>query len=139
MGAPSTPLQRIQIVKGWAAGGKAHERVFEVAGDPANGADVDLATCEVRGQGADQLCTVWNDPSFDPEVPAFYYARVLENPSCRWNQFLCNRNGVDCARPETVTRDLATCCDARVPRTIQERAWTSPIWYTPSLQSSEAK
>ncbi len=132
-GAPSTPLQRIQVVKGWLdAAGETHERVYDVAGDPDNGADVDLATCAVRGPGARQLCRVWTDPDFDAAEPAFYYARVLENPSCRWNTWVCNARGVDCADPGRVPRELAACCDPSVPKTIQERAWTSPIWYTRS-------
>jgi len=130
-GAPSAPLQRIQIVKGWVdAGGTGHERVHEVAGDAANGADVDLATCVPRGAGFDQLCAAWTDPDFDPDAPAYYYARVLENPSCRWNQWVCNAGGVDCAAGR-VPDGLEACCDPEVPRTIQERAWTSPIWYVP--------
>jgi hypothetical protein len=130
-GAPSTPLQRIQIVKGWVEGGATHERVYEVAGDPQNGAGVDPKTCEAHGRGFDQLCRVWTDPDFDPAAPAFYYARVVENPSCRWNAWVCNARGVDCSDPSSVPDALETCCDPSVPRTIQERAWTSPIWYTP--------
>jgi len=129
-GAPSAPLQRIQIVKGWAEHGESRERVYDVAGDPASGGDLDLATC-TPAPGADQLCRVWTDPDFDAAAPAFYYARVVEIPSCRWNTWACNAHHVDCASPDSVPRELATCCDARVPRSIQERAWTSPIWYTP--------
>ena len=129
-GAPSAPLQRIQIVKGWVAGGESRERVYEVAGDPASGAGLDLASC-TPAPGADQLCRVWSDPDFDAGAPAFYYARVVENPSCRWNTWACNAHHVDCAKPDSVPDELAACCDASVPRSIQERAWTSPIWYTP--------
>jgi hypothetical protein len=126
------PLQRLQIVKGWIdPGGEPRERVWDVAGNPENGADVDLETCEPRGPGAGALCTVWRDPEFDPGVPAFWYARVLQNPTCRWTQWACNAHGVVCARPETVGDGLAACCDPALPRTIQERAWTSPIWYAP--------
>jgi hypothetical protein len=130
-GAPSAPLQRIQIVKGWALGGKSHERVYDVAGDPASGAGLDLASC-TPAPGADQLCRVWTDPDFDAAAPAFYYARVVENPSCRWNTWACNAHHVDCRRPESVPREMRACCDASVPKAIQERAWTSPIWYAPS-------
>jgi hypothetical protein len=131
-GAPGTPLQRIQIVKGWLdANGDTREQVFDVAGDPQNGADVDLATCEPEGPGFELLCSVWEDRSFVPDQRAFYYARVLENPTCRWSTRLCNELQVDCSDPASVPSEYTTCCDGSVPTTIQERAWTSPIWYRP--------
>ncbi|MHA7838409.1 MAG: DUF3604 domain-containing protein [bacterium] len=136
-GVPSTPLQRIQIVKGWVEQDAVHERVFDVAGDPGNGATVDLATCSPRGPGFDDLCTVWTDPDFDPEEPAYYYARVVENPSCRWNAWVCNARNVDCSEPGSVPRALRECCNPDVPRTIQERAWSSPIWIGPDPHGNE--
>src|SRR5262245_4235449 len=130
-GYPSTPLQRIQIVKGWVdATGTAQEKVFDVAGDPNQGS-VDTATCQPSGSGPDSLCATWKDPEFEPEQRAFYYARVLENPSCRWSTYVCNANGIDCSNPASVPSTFAACCDARVPKTIQERSWSSPIWYRP--------
>ena len=129
-GVPSTPLQRIQIVKGWIDHGQAREQTYEVAGDPATGASVDPTTCAPQGRGFDQLCQVWRDPAFDPTTPAFYYARVVENPSCRWSTWVCHRAAVDCAAGN-VPAALAACCDPAIPRTIQERAWTAPIWFTP--------
>ena len=129
-GAPSAPLQRIQIVKGWVEDGESRERVYEVAGDPNSGTNLDLRSC-TPAHGAEQLCRVWADPDFDAKAPAFYYARVVENPSCRWNTWACNAHHVDCADPASVPDELAACCDASVPKSIQERAWTSPIWYTP--------
>ena len=106
-GEPSTPLQRIQIVKGWVDDdGEAHEKVFEVAGDAHSDASVDLDTCTPTGSGAASLCAVWTDPSFRPEQRAFYYARVLENPVCRWSTRLCNSLGVDCSNPGSVPDDL---------------------------------
>ena len=125
------PLQRIQIVKGSLKDGEHHETVFEVAGGD-NGASVDLATCEPKGQGAANLCSVWSDPDFDASTPAWYYARVLENPSCRWSQYTCNAAGVDCNDPASVPEGLSACCSESHKATIQERAWTSPIWYTPT-------
>ncbi|MDP9140106.1 MAG: DUF3604 domain-containing protein [Pseudomonadota bacterium] len=130
---PAEPLQRIQIIKGWVGiDGSTHEQVFEVAGDPANGASVDLATCETSGQGFASLCAVWQDPDFDAAESAFYYARIVENPSCRWSARQCLAAGVDCSNPDAVPEALASCCDANLPKTVQERAWTSPIWYRPN-------
>jgi hypothetical protein len=128
--APGTALQRIQIVKGWVEDGEAREKVLDVAGSK-NEAGVDVDTCEPTGQGAAQLCSVWRDRDFEPEQSAFYYARVLENPSCRWSQHLCVDAGVNCADPSTVTAGFEECCSPRHEPIIQERAWTSPIWYTP--------
>ncbi|MBK7951912.1 MAG: DUF3604 domain-containing protein [Deltaproteobacteria bacterium] len=125
---PGTPLQRIQIVKGWTEKGATHERVFDVAGGP-NDASVDPTTCEPKGEGARSLCAVWRDPGFDPEENAFYYARVLENPTCRWHRHLCVAAKVDCAKPESIGKGFEACCEASQPSTVQERAWTSPIWY----------
>ena len=127
---PGTPLQRIQVVKGWVEDGELRERVVDVSGGP-NDAGVDTATCERRGTGAASLCSVWTDPDFDPGVPAFYYARVLENPSCRWSQYVCNAAGVDCRAPVSVPDALQGCCSDMHQPVIQERAWSSPIWYTP--------
>lgn len=126
---PGTKLERIQIVKLWLENGATRERVFDVAGAKSPEAGVDLATCRPSGAGAEQLCATWTDPSFDAAQPALYYARVVENPSCRWIQFACNERKVDCSG--SVPSGLASCCDASVPKTIQERAWTSPIWWTP--------
>jgi Protein of unknown function (DUF3604) len=131
-GEPGTPLQRIQIVKGWVdAKSEIHERTYDVAGDPDNGAGVDLATCTPTGTGYASLCTVWQDPKFDPSQRAFYYARVIENPVCRWSTRLCNDLAVDCSNPGSVPTEYAECCGTLVDKTIQERAWTSPIFYQP--------
>lgn len=128
--APGGLLQRLQVVKGWVdAEGRFHQKVVDIAGDPNNGADVDLETCTPRGRGARALCGVWQDPDFDPQIDAIYYARVVENPSCRWSTRLCHSLPPD-ERPDG-------CHAPRVPKTIQERAWTSPIWYASEPAPSE--
>ena len=127
----SAPLQRLQIIKGWTAAGINHEKVYDVACsdggtiDPAtqrcsdNGAKVNIANCSLSSDtGAAELKSVWSDPDFDPTIRAFYYARVLENPSCRWSTWDALRAGV------AVRSDI--------PPTVQERAWSSPIWITPN-------
>lgn len=132
-GAGGTLLQRIQIVKGWLEAGTPQFQVYEVAGDPANGASVDLATCEPLGPGATSLCAMWTDPDFDPTQRAFYYARVIENPTCRWQTRACLAMPatVDCANSSTVPPEWEGCCDTRWETTVQERAWSSPIWVRP--------
>jgi hypothetical protein len=138
-----TDLQRVQIVKGWVdANGATQERVFDVAGAAHNGAGVDPATCDAVGSGARELCAVWQDPEFDRSQRAFYYVRLLENPSCRWSTRVCKGAGVDpfaancAAQAQQVGGAFANCClsaddDPTVTPIIQERAWTSPIWYRP--------
>lgn len=129
----SAPLQRLQIVKGWVgADGQSYEEVIDVACAggasvdldtrryPDNGARVDIASCAINSETGDrQLSTLWSDPEFDLSVRSFYYARVIENPTCRWSTWDAIRNGVK-LRP-----DLA--------KTLQERAWLSPINLIPSL------
>jgi hypothetical protein len=123
--APGTPLQQAQIIKGWVdPNGVPQEQVFTVAGDPNNGASVDTTTCALSGSGFSTLCGTWTDPSFDPTLHAFYYARVVENPSCRWSTWVCNSLPPD-------QQAANNCANLGVPQTIQERAWASPIWYTP--------
>jgi hypothetical protein len=128
---PGAPLQRLQIVKLWLEAGELRERVHEVAGDPGSGAGVDLGSCRRSGTGHDALCTVWRDPDWEARERALYYARVVENPSCRWSWYVCRAHGVDCAAPDSVPPALEACCADDFARTIQERAWTSPIWYVP--------
>ena len=128
--AAGANLQKIQIVKGWAdADGQTFERVHDVVcadgltPDPGtgrcadNGAQVNPADCSHAGDlGAEELSATWTDPAFDLSQRAFYYVRVLENPTCRW----------------TAHRALARQAPIPEPAAIKERAWSSPIWYTPA-------
>ncbi len=133
--SPGTPLQRLQVIKGWIdAGGVRHERVLDVAGDADNEAFVDPKTCATGGRGFAELCTVWVDKEFDPAVRTYYYSRAVENPTCRWSQRMCVAAGVDCARPDTIGKGYEGCCAAEHRPVIQERAWSSAIWYSPASQ-----
>jgi hypothetical protein len=117
---PGSPLQRLQIIKLYIdSDGQWQTEVHDVAGG-ANGATVDEATCNPQGAGADSLCAVWSDPDWNPDEPSAYYVRVLENPTCRWSTWECLELDPD-QRP-------AGCEDPRIPKTIQERAWSSAIW-----------
>jgi len=136
-------LQRVQIVKGWVdANGATQERVFDVAGDAHNGAGIDPATCATVGNGARELCAVWEDPEFERSQRAFYYVRLLENPTCRWSTLVCKGAGIDpfagdCeSQAQQAGAAFADCClssddDPTMDPVVQERAWTSPIWYRP--------
>jgi hypothetical protein len=118
---PGGLLQRAQVIKGWVdEAGRFNQAVYDVAGGE-NGANVDLDSCTPRGPGASSLCTVWHDPDFDPASSAVYYLRVLENPSCRWSQHEC------IGLPEG--ERPGSCEDPAIPKLIQERLWSSPIWY----------
>ena len=121
---PGTLLQRLQVVKGWYdAAGQHHQQIYDVAGNANNGANVDLNTCEPQGSGFSHLCSVWRDPDFNPAQRSVYYMRAVENPSCRYTTWQCL--GI----PEADRPD--DCDNTAIPKTIQERAWSSPIWYTP--------
>ena len=127
----AAPLQRVQIIKGWVeqTTGRPFEEVIDVACSdgltpdpltnrcPDNGALVDISDCSISSdRGTNEIKTVWTDESFDSAVKSFYYVRVLENPSCRWSTWDAVKNGT---KPR---EDLK--------QTIQERAWSSPIWYS---------
>ncbi len=127
----ASDLQQLQIVKLWAEDGEPREAVFTIAGGE-NGASVDTLTCEQSGAGSEQLCGVWSDPTFDARQSASYYARVLENPSCRWSQWACIDAGVVCSDPASIGPGFEECCSDAHRRVIQERAWSSPIWYAPA-------
>jgi hypothetical protein len=130
-------LDRVQIIKGWTKHGQTFEKIYDVAWagkrkpDPATGKvppighTVNLATATYTNSiGAVELKTVWTDPEFDPSLDAFYYARVLEIPTPRWST-------IQAVMLSRVPPD-------GVAATIQERAWTSPIWYTPSEEVRQA-
>ena len=123
-------LDRVQIIKGWYVNGYPREKIYDVAWsdkrkpDPKTGklppvgntVDVSKATY-TNDIGDTQLSAVWTDPDFDPALHAVYYVRVLEIPTPRWSTYDAVKLGVPV--PEGT------------PATIQERAWSSPIWYTP--------
>ncbi len=129
-------LDRIQIIKGWTQNGQTFEKIYDVAwsGDrqvdpatgkiPAVGSTVDISKATYTNTiGATELKKVWTDPEFDPSLHAFYYARVLQIPTPRWSTY-------DAAK-------LHVAPPAEVAATVQERVWTSPIWYTPSADTSK--
>src|SRR5438094_4479397 len=130
-------LDRGQVIKGWTKSGQSFEKVYDVvwAGDrkadrwtgmvPPIGSTVDIEKATYTNTiGAVELKTVWTDPEFDPGVYAFYYARVLEIPTPRWTTIQAAKLGI--APPDVVAP------------TLQERAWSSPIWYTPSAEARKA-
>ena len=136
---PTGPsLDRVQIVKGWAKDGQSFEKIYDVAWsgdrklDPATGkvppirSTVDLSKATYQNTtGANTLQTVWTDPEFDPSVDAFYYVRALLIPAPRWTTIQSVQQG-------RVPPDV-------VPLTVQDRAWSSPIWYTPDHTAREAR
>lgn len=127
----ASDLQKVEIVKLWIGKDRlAREEVITIAGDGDNGASVNTDTCEQIGTGAESLCTVWSDPNFRIEQRALYYARVIENPTCRWSTYVCNDAGVDC-EGEVIPEGFEECCNPVWSRTVKERAYTSPIFYTP--------
>jgi hypothetical protein len=123
-------LDRYQIIKGWVdAKGEVHEQVYDVAwsGDrkpdakgklPPVGNTVDVPNATWTNTiGSPELITVWKDPDFDPKQSAFYYGRIIEIPTPRWTAYDAKKFGVKMPKEVTMT--------------IQERAYTSPIWYSP--------
>jgi hypothetical protein len=123
-------LDRVQIIKGWYQKGLPREKVYDVVWSdnrkqnaetgkvPAVGNTVDIKKATYTNDiGDTQLSAVWTDPDFDPSQHAVYYVRVLEIPTPRWTTYDAAKLGVE--PPEGVAA------------TIQERAWSSPIWYTP--------
>jgi hypothetical protein len=123
-------LDRIQVIKGWIdRDGEKQQRVWDVAcadgrepGDSGRcvktKATVDITNCSVSSDsGAKELQAVFSDPDFSPAQEAFYYLRVMENPSCRWTTWLANSAGLE--------------PPADVPATVAQRGWSSPIWSNP--------
>jgi len=124
-------LDRVQVIKGWLDDeGNTQEKVYDVAWSgnrspnsdngklPVVGNTVDVANASWTNTiGATELITVWKDPDFDPQQRAFYYARVIEIPTPRWTAYDAKYFGLD--MPDTI------------PMTTTERAYTSPIWYSP--------
>ena len=149
--APGNPIERIQIIKGWVDDtGQTQEQVFDVVGTPTQGLGIDPLSCAPTAAGLADVCTVWRDPAFNANQNAFYYARLIETPSCRWSTQQCQAAGVnpfssDCEaqKDEANMRALNAgavgpvydnCCrkaedEPFYSPVIQERAWSSPIWF----------
>lgn len=129
-------LDRIQVIKGWVENGEQKEEIFDIAcadGRSANSttgkcpntnAQVDLETCQItESDGAAELKVLWEDESFNPNYASFYYVRVLQNPTCRWSTYDAIRLGIEPIK--------------EVPAVMQERAWSSPIWYSPQASITD--
>jgi hypothetical protein len=122
-------LDRVQVIKGWFDGRETHERIYDIACSDGRaivdrrcerevGSTVDVADASYTNSiGEVMLMTHWTDPDFDPSQSAFYYVRVIEIPTPRWTAYDAKRFGI--TMPD------------EVPMTVQDRAYTSPIWYTP--------
>ncbi len=128
--ADGANLDRIQVVKGWVKDGQTHEKLYDITcsdgrkindknrcdkpvGNTVNAKDASYT----NDIGATQLSAVWTDPDFDPSAPAYYYVRLLQIPTPRWSTY-------DAVRLKLPPRN-------DLPVSIQERAWSSPIWYSP--------
>lgn len=121
--AKAAELQKLQVIKGWVDDdGHSNYKVFDVVGQENEEGEVDLDTGAWSGTGSSSLCTVFEDPEFDPAVASYYYMRAVEVPILRWSWAQCAALQAD-ERPAE--------CDNDAPKTIQEMAWTSPIWYLP--------
>ena len=124
--AASAPLLRVQVIKGWVdESDQAHYKVFDVAGDAESAGSLELDTGEWNGPGHDSLCTVFEDPEFDPAQASYYYMRAVEAPSLRWSWRQCL---------EITPEQRPAECENSAPKVTQELAWTSPIWYQPEGQ-----
>lgn len=127
-------LEKVQIIKGWTDSlGNSFEEVVDVTSAAAGDLTVNESTCAANepASGYSEICAQWTDPDFDAGENAFYYARVVENPSCRWSTYQCNSAGVVCSGSNPSIVGYEACCDGSVPKTIKEMAWTSPIYYKP--------
>ena len=121
--ADEIPLHALQVIKIWRdpQDGSPKEEVIDIVTAPGQ-ASVDTRTCMREGQpGKTVLCGQWTDEAFDPQIPTAYYLRVLQDPTCRWNAFMCSKLPV-AGRP-------ASCRDEEVATQIKERAWSSPIFF----------
>jgi hypothetical protein len=115
------------VIKGWVNDeGEAHYKVITAAGSPDNGAGVDAGTGARKGDGHDSLCAIITDEEFQADISAYYYLRVVENPSPRWSL-------LDCLKFENANRPEV--CKDSSRHIIQEMAWTSPIWYSPAAEN----
>ena len=108
-------ISSIQIIKSSYGGQTLHSEVIEVL-DLSDSYQLDETSCMVSGIKKKNYCSVWEDNNFDEDEDAYYYLRVISAPTCRWSHELCNQNPNFCEDHN------------QFPKSIQERAWTSPIW-----------
>ena len=125
------PLEKVQIIKGWTENGETYEKVMEIACsngpvDEETGfckkteAMVDLSNCSTSENiGSEEIKVQWSDVNYNPNQNAFYYVRVIQNPTCRWSTYDSLRIG------KQIPKDF--------PPTVNEMAWSSPIWISKKL------
>ena len=109
-------IEKLQVIKGVVKNGEVETSIHDIKTNEST--ELDLNTCEVVGIGVKSMCALWEDIDFNEGDEAYYYVRVIANKSCRWSHDLCIKNPNYCQEDE----------DSSIPKFVQERAWTSPVW-----------
>jgi hypothetical protein len=131
-GRQNVNLEKAQIIKVWEEEGATQVKIFDLGPSVSKEDAIDMSTCEPKPKGHAQLCHHWQDPEFTPGNNALYYARIMQMPTCRWNAFQCVDQNINCESGESIPDGWEPCCEPSTQKSIQERAWTSPIWYDAS-------